>query len=438
MPIKPVPTLATLLLLGLLGCVTNPITGERQFNMVSQDSLLAMSKQAVPEQFAADYGVLADRSLNAYVQRVGQRLLATLKPADMVYANMPFSFQVVNATYVNAYAFPDGSIAITRGMLLELENEAQLAAVLGHEIAHVNCGHTASAMSKGSVLDLVISGTGSYLQGKESSWTEIATLAGQVGGKALLARYSREQERQADQGGMDYMVRAGYNPRGMIGLMKLLVRLGNENPSVLEQMFATHPMSTDRLASATARVQSHYAGTQGEDGATGYAAAMASLRASKTAIHAFARAESQLAGKQSAAALQTVRQGLTLLPNDAAGLLILAEALAASGQLAPARQAATAALQTASALRAESMLVQCTLQQKDYASALQHLNKLESRGSSDARISLFKGVAYEGLNRKAEAVASYNQYLARSQATSAEGTYARQRLQQLAPPPAPR
>ena len=204
MPIKPVPTLATLLLLGLLGCVTNPITGERQFNMVSQNALLAMSKQAVPEQFAADYGVLADRSLNAYVQRVGQRLLATLKPADMVYANMPFSFQVVNATYVNAYAFPGGSIAITRGMLLELENEAQLAAVLGHEIA------------------------------------------------------------------------------------------------------------------------------------------------------------------------------------------------------------------------------------------LQHLNKLESRGSSDARISLFKGVAYEGLNRKAEAVASYNQYLTRSQATSAEGTYARQRLQQLAPPPAPR
>ena len=435
MNMKPTLYFSALILLGFLGCVTNPITGESQFNIVSQSSLLSMAKQAVPEQFAADYGVISDTSMNTYVQRVGQKLLATLKPADMVYQNMPFSFQIVNATYVNAYAFPDGSIAVTRGMMLELENEAQLAAVLGHEIAHVNCGHTASAMSKGNVLDMVVSGTGTYLKSKESSWTEVASLAGQVGGKALLASYSRDQERQADQGGMDYMVRAGYNPKGMIDLMKLLVRISSANPSLLEQMFATHPMSTERLASATARVQSHYASTQGQDGATSFSTATARLRANKPAVNAFAKAETQLASKQTPAALQTVQNGLSLLPNDPAGVMILAEALAASGQTALAKQVATAALNTAAAMRAESMLAQCALQQKDYPAALQHLNQLERKGSSDSRISFFKAVAYEGLNQKSEAVESYNQYLSKSAASSAEGSYARQRLQQLAPPP---
>jgi predicted Zn-dependent protease len=427
--------LSGLILIGVLGCVTNPITGESQFNIVSQSSLLSMAKQAVPQQFAADHGVMADPSMNAYVQRVGQKLLATLKPSDMVYQNMPFSFQVVNATYVNAYAFPDGSIAVTRGMMLELENEAQLAALLGHEIAHVNCGHTASAMSKGNVLDMVVGGTGAYLSSKESSWAEAATLAGQIGGTALLASYSRDQERQADQGGMDYMVRAGYNPKGMIDLMKLLVRISGSNPSLLEQMFATHPMSAERLERATARVQSHYANIQGQDGTKEYSAAVASLRAKKPAINAFAKAESQLASKQAPAALQSVQKGLALLPNDPAGTMILADIYAASGQTALAKQAATAALNTAASLRAESMLAQCALQQKEYATALQHLNRLESRGSTDPRVSFYKGVAYEGLNRKTEALQHYNRYLTKSAASSSEGAYARQRVQQLAPAP---
>ena len=113
--------------------------------------------------------------------------------------------------------------------------------------------------------------------------------------------------------------------------------------------------------------------------------------------------------------------------------MILAEVLASSGQTALAKQAATAALNTAASMRAESMLAQCALQQKDYSTALQHLNQLESKGSTDTRISFFKAFAYDGLNKKPEAVESYNQYLTKSKASSTEGSYARQRLQQLAP-----
>jgi predicted Zn-dependent protease len=435
MKIKIMRSLFGIVLLFLTGCVTNPITGEQQFNMVSQGELLNLSHQAAPEQFGKDYGISSDKALNGYVQRVGQKLLAVLKPTDMIYQNMPFSFQVVNATYVNAYAFPDGTIAITRGMVLELENEAQLAAVLGHEIAHVNCGHTAAAMSKGTVMDLVVGGTSAYLTQKESSWAEVATLAGQIGTTALLATYSRDQERQADQGGMEYMVRTGYHPKGMVELMKLLVRISNANPSMLEQMFASHPMSAERLETATKRLQTQYASVQGREGANEYAAATAGLRSSKPALNAFAKAETQVATKQTAGAIQSARNGLALLPNDPAGTLILADALAASGQIGAAKQAATAAIHSSASLRAESMLAQCALQQKDYATALTHLNTLESKKSADPRLYFYKGVAYEGLNRKAEAAKNYDTYLLRSKSTTSESAYARQRLQKLAPAP---
>jgi Flp pilus assembly protein TadD len=116
--------------------------------------------------------------------------------------------------------------------------------------------------------------------------------------------------------------------------------------------------------------------------------------------------------------------------------LILADALAAAGQIAAAKQAATAAVNTSASLRAESLLAQCALQQKDYATALIHLNTLESKKSADSRLFFYKGVAYEGLNRKAEAVKSYDTYLMRSKSATSESAYARQRLQKLAPSPA--
>jgi len=190
--------------LALAGCVTNPITGKQQFSLLQGESgksqLVTLAKQAVPSQFSSDYGESSDAQANAYVNQIGRKLVATLTPADTVFPDMPFNFHVVNAVYVNAYAFPDGTIAITRGMLAELENEAQLAAVLGHEIAHVNCGHTASAMSKSTVYDMLVSGTQGYLASQGSSWADLAGTAGQLGSAVVLASYSRAQEREADEG----------------------------------------------------------------------------------------------------------------------------------------------------------------------------------------------------------------------------------------------
>ncbi len=418
----------------MTGCVTNPITGRQQFSIVGKSDLVSLAKEAVPSQFASDYGVANDAQANAYVDRIGRKLVATLKASDVVYPDMPFSFRIVNAVYVNAYAFPDGTVAITRGMLVELENEAQLAAVLGHEIAHVNCGHTASAMSKSTVFDAVVAGTRGYLASTGSSWADLAGTAGQLGSQVVLASYSRAQERQADQGGMMYMVRAGYDPQGMVDLMNLLVRLGGSNPSALEQMFATHPMSAERLKAAQDRAANEYAGQNvGADNQAAFLSATANLRKNKAAFKQFAVAEGQLAQKQYAAAKATAEQGLRSAPNDYVGLMLVAQASQKGGNVAAAQQAASLAAQIdPSGARAQGVLAQCALQKKDYTGALQHLSAFERQVPGDPETSFFKGLAYEGSGQKKQAAQAYQSYVLRGGTGSARGQYAARRLQQFA------
>ena len=240
--------------------------------------------------------------------------------------------------------------------------------------------------------------------------------------------------------GMLYMVRAGYDPQGMVGLMNLLVRISGSNPSALEQMFSTHPMSAERLQAAQARASGEYAGRNaGADGRAAFLAATAEIRKSKPAIKQFAASEAQLAQKQYAAAKASAEQGLRLLPNDVVGLMLVAQASQKGGNLAGAQQAASLAarLHPGSA-RAQSVLAQCALERKEYASALAHLSAFERQVPGEARTSFYKGLAYEGQGQKQLAVQSYQRYVSRSGGRSAEGRYAQQRLQQLAPAPATR
>ena len=414
-------------------CVTNPITGKQQFNMVGKSQLLSLAREAAPSQFAADYGIVDDAQANAYVSQIGRKLVATLAPSDVVYPDMPFNFQVVNAVYVNAYAFPDGTIAITRGMLAELENEAQLAAVLGHEIAHVNCGHTASAMSKSMIYSALLTGAQLYMEHRESKYTELAGLAGQIGGAMVLASYSREQERQADQGGMMYMVRAGYDPRGMVDLTRLLVRLGNDNPSALERLFSTHPVSAERLQAAQGRASVTYAGkNEGVVHKEAFLAATTGIRYKWEASMLFAKAESQIAKGQYDAARDTAKEGLAMAPDDTVGLLLLAQASQQAGDNKTARLAATRALQNnPRAIRAHGILAQAALKENDYNTALQHLNTFGRQVPGDLNTLFCRGMAHDKLGNKREAATLYNAYLQRAGAQSKQGQFALGRLQQL-------
>ena len=129
----------------LLSCATNPVTGKSQLMLVSEDQEIQIDKQYAPYQFSADYGTVQDKALNSYVDRTGKNIATRTHRT-----HMPYNFHAVNATYVNAYAFPGGSIACTRGILLSLENEAELAALLAlplspSSLSQVHCQRSLEA-----------------------------------------------------------------------------------------------------------------------------------------------------------------------------------------------------------------------------------------------------------------------------------------------------
>lgn len=303
------------------GCATNPVTGETQFMLVSESSEIELDKKNSPYQFSSDYGIYQNSGLNRYLDQTGKKIAAGAHRPQM-----PYSFQVVNATYVNAYAFPGGSIAVTRGILLSLEDEAELAALLGHELGHVNARHTAEQMSKSMLANAVVGGVAIYAGTQKPIYAGAASALGMIGAGALLASYSRDNEREADALGLKYMVAAGYTPKGMEGLMDMLRSLSAHKPNVIELMFATHPMSDERYRNTRAAIQSQYGAQIAlPEYRERYMDHTAGLRKIKGAIEAMQQGEKEMAAGRYPAAESHLETALRMAPNDYGALVMMSK-----------------------------------------------------------------------------------------------------------------
>jgi predicted Zn-dependent protease len=223
--------------LALLACAVNPATGRRQLMLVSEDQEIAMGQESDP-QIVATYGVYDDAKLAAYVDAVGQKM-ARLSDRP----NLKFTFRVLDSPVVNAFALPGGYVYITRGILAHINNEAELAVIMGHEIGHVTARHGAHQQSRATLAGLGL-GIGSLLS------PQVARL-GQVAQQALgllFLKYSREDETQADQLGVKYSTAAGYDPEAGVQFFHVLDRMSKESGQSLPTWLATHPAPADRIA----------------------------------------------------------------------------------------------------------------------------------------------------------------------------------------------
>ncbi len=231
--------LFTLLL--LTGCVTNPVTGEQELGLVSESSELQTGEsQYRPsrQMQGGDYRI--DPALQNYVNGVGQRL------ASVSDRRLPYEFVVLNNSTPNAWALPGGKIAVNRGLLVELKNEAELAAVLGHEIVHSAARHQAKQMERGMLLQGAVLAAG--IAARNSDYQNLAVGGAALGANLIHQRYSREAELEADLYGMKYMARAGYDPKAAVGLQETFVRLSkNRSPGWLAGLFSSHPPSQERV-----------------------------------------------------------------------------------------------------------------------------------------------------------------------------------------------
>ena len=401
--------LSSLAAVGLMaGCATNPVTGERQLMLVSEDQEVQIDRQYSPYQFSADYGTVQDKRLNDYVDRTGKNMAARSHRT-----HMPYNFHVVNANYVNAYAFPGGSIACTRGILLSLDNEAELAALLGHELGHVNARHTAEQMSKGMLTQAVIGGLAVAAGTQGAFYGDMASQLGQIGAGALLASYSRDNERQADSLGMEYMVQSGYSTLGMVGLMDMLQSMGKHRPSAIELMFATHPMSEERYQTAVQTAETKYkAAKKNPIYRERFMDHTARLRAQKGAIEEMQKGEEQMAKKNFSGADQHFRKALKLAPGDYTALVMMSKSQLVQKEWAVGRQYAEMAQQTyPQEAQAYHLSGFAKVKLKDFDGALEEFNRYDDVLSGNPNTLFFKGYCYEGMKKYPQAGQEYQRYL---------------------------
>ena len=233
-------------LTGIAACAVNTVTGKRHFQVYGDEweqqvgaQMYAPMKQSQGGEF------ILDPELTEYVRHVGQQLAQRARRKEL----LDFEFALLNDSTPNAWALPGGKIVINRGLLTELNSEAELAAVLGHEIVHADAAHGARAQSKGmltqigAVVSMVILGS------VDSSATrEVAMMVPALGAQLLTQKYSRDAEREADEYGMLYMSEAGYNPLGAVELQETFVKLSeSRNKDWMSGLFASHPPSRERL-----------------------------------------------------------------------------------------------------------------------------------------------------------------------------------------------
>ena len=231
--------------LTLAGCATNPVTGQREYNLMSEAQEAQLGQEMDP-QVRAEMGLYPDSGLQEYVQGVGMRLAKASERPDL-----PWRFAVVDVPAVNAFALPGGYIYITRGLLAHLDNEAELAGVLGHEIGHVTARHAARAYTRQTSVGIGAAVTSIF-------FPEAApyAAAAQTGLGVLFLKYDRNQEVQSDSLGARYAAKEGWQPAGMAGVLETLGRISvAADRRGVPNWLATHPQPADRVAKVSADVE---------------------------------------------------------------------------------------------------------------------------------------------------------------------------------------
>lgn len=236
----------TALMLG--GCATNPVSGGKDFVMMSEPQEIALGRSSDIE-VRKQYKVYANPVLQSYVNRVGQEIAKhSHRP------NLQYHFTVLDSPEVNAFALPGGYVYITRGILAYLNSEAEMAAVLGHEIGHVTARHGVRQQSAAQATNIGISIASIFVPELN---TQLGHDLSNLFGGALLSGYGREHELEADRLGADYLARTDYEPQAMIhviGVLKnqelfdaAIAKQEGREPRRYHGTFATHPDNDTRL-----------------------------------------------------------------------------------------------------------------------------------------------------------------------------------------------
>ncbi len=407
------------------GCAVDPVTGKKQLMMVSSQQEIGIDKQNSPHQFSSDYGIAQNKGINRYVSDVGKGLLPFVHRPEM-----PYNFNCVNANYVNAYAFPGGTIGISRGILLKLDNEAQLASLIGHELGHINARHSAEQMSKGQLSSILVGGLSIAASTQGSELGEITQKLGMLGQGLLLSKYSRDNEREADYLGNEYMIKTGYPSAGFVDLMEMLNSLHSEKPNSAQILFSTHPMSSERLNAARQRERGIYVGSAKKSlKRDRYMDKIASLRAKRKGIELLQTGEKYMAKKQYDKGQQSFEQAIKRMKNDYTAYVLTAKALMARKKYAQALSHANKA-QNLYPAEAQGYYIAgfANSSLKKFGRAYKKFAKCDQLLPGNPQVTFFKGYCLDKNGDKDPAAQNYMKYLKAVQQPNKFSRYAYTRL----------
>lgn len=292
------------------GCARNPVTGNKEFSIISERQEIAIGDSNYRTMQQAQGGPFtADKALCEYVTKVGHKVANASGRS-----HLPYEFVILNDPIPNAWCLPGGKIAINKGLLVELESEAELAAVLGHEIVHAAARHGAQGMQRGILLQGGVITLGVLLN--NNRYNDILIGGAAAGAMLINQKYARCQELEADRFGILYMTKAGYNPDAAIRLQETFLRLSKDKqPNWVEGLFASHPPSQERIDANKKTVDSLQA-TTGFEGKAEYQKAIHTLKAHESAYKSYEKGKKALASKSYKQAKKFADEAVTSFPAE--------------------------------------------------------------------------------------------------------------------------
>ena len=225
-----------------ISCSNNPVTHTKEWHVISKQQEIDLGEAHYQTAQNASGGIYNQSpEVSQYVERIGQKLARHSARPDL-----PFKFVILNQSTPNAWALPGGKIAITVGLLKALENEAQLAAVLAHEITHATARHGAKALERGLIIQSGLT-LGAWYTSRDDIESALFLNGAQIASALIQQKYSRNAELEADHYGILTMVEAGYDPYAAVELQELFIKLMEAHRSSwIQGLFASHPPSIER------------------------------------------------------------------------------------------------------------------------------------------------------------------------------------------------
>ena len=330
---------AVVLILTISGCASNPVTGKTQLKLVSSAQERAIGEQQYSpsrQMQGGDYTI--EPELTAYVQEVGNRV------ARASNVNLPYEFTILNNSVPNAWAMPGGKIAINRGLLTQMNSEAELAAVLGHEVIHAAASHGASAMTRGMLLQAGMLAL--QISQRDNDYAQYVVGAASLGAQLISSKYGRDKELESDLYGMRFMSEAGYDPAAAVDLQQTFVKISKtagRRDDWLSGLFASHPPSQQRVETNKRTLATLPPG--GEYGRERYQQMIAGIKRNAPAYKAHDDGVKAMREGDYQRAKQLAQQAINLEPREGKFYGLLGETFRAQGDFNSAIQFYNTALE---------------------------------------------------------------------------------------------